>query len=230
MNDPHLNLIQLHISIRDIEVPQRMRDLPLSKRGFPVPRFVQWVDGEPEFRIMDHGFLVSCLREGRCWICGDKLGAYRTYVAGPMCGVNRTSGEPPSHRECAIYAAKACPFLARPHARRRDAGLPEEVEVLAGKGIMRNPGVAMLWTTKGTKTKPDGQGGLLFDIGDPTEVLWIAHGREATRAEVMESIRTGLPILERAAEEGGPSDVRALKRMLDHFTRYVPNEVEEGQQ
>jgi hypothetical protein len=172
---------------------------------------------------MDHAFLIRCLRSSLCWTCGERLSGHRTYVAGPMCGVNRTSAEPPSHRDCAIYAAKACPFLSRPKARRRDAGLPEAAKVPAGVGIARNPGVAMLWTTKGTKTKPDGRGNLLFDIGDPVEVLWIAEGREATREEVLESVRTGLPSLEDMAQQGGPLDVAMLRRMTKDFMRYVPS-------
>lgn len=207
----------MHHSIKDIPLPSRMQGLPLSKRGYPVPWFVQWIDGEPEFRVMDHRKLLRAYHESRCWICGGKLGAMRAYVAGPMCGVNRTSGEPPSHRDCAIYGATACPFLTRPHMRRREAGLPEEAVEPAGTAIKRNPGVAMVWVTKGTKTKPDGRGGTLFDIGDPEEVLWFAEGKPATRAEVEESIRTGLPILQEMATEGGPKAERALAEMVAEF-------------
>jgi hypothetical protein len=33
------------------------------------------------------------------------------------------SAEPPSHRECAEYAVRACPFLTRPLAVRNERGL-----------------------------------------------------------------------------------------------------------
>jgi hypothetical protein len=32
------------------ELPLRMRGLPLDERGYPVPWFVAWIDGKPEFR------------------------------------------------------------------------------------------------------------------------------------------------------------------------------------
>lgn len=42
-----------------------------------------------------------------------------------------------------------------------------------------------------------GQGGTLFDIGEPTEVWWWCEGRDATQAEVLASIESG-ELLERA--------------------------------
>jgi hypothetical protein len=50
-------------------MPARMRDLPLDERGYPVPWFVAWVDGKPEFRAMDRHKFVTAIREKRCWVC-----------------------------------------------------------------------------------------------------------------------------------------------------------------
>lgn len=183
-------------------MPPRVASLP-RERGFPVPWFVGWVDeagnevppgkGRAEFRAIGGGRIEQALATGRCWICGHSLGRFRVYVAGPMCGVNRISAEPPSHRDCAIYAAQACPFLARPHARRRENGLPSELEEAPGVALKRNPGVAMLWVTEAqTRRRADH----LFPLPAPSEVLWYAHGRTATRAEVQESVESGLPSLE----------------------------------
>jgi len=209
-------------------LPARIAALPVH-RGYPVPWFVQWMrdgqgtdpgDGEPEFRIMDSRKLARAVLEHRCWVCGDRLGARRAYTVGPMCAVNRTSAEPPSHRECAIFSAVACPFLSRPHMRRREAGRPEEAVKPAGDMIERNPGVALVWITRGTRTKRDPDGGILFDIGDPLEVLWYAEGRPATRAEVLASIESGLPLLaEVAAEEGAE---KVLARMAERALALVP--------
>ena len=74
-----------------------------------------------------------------------------------------------------------------------------------------------LWTVHG-----DGQGGLLFDIGDPKEALWFARGREATRDEVLASINSGLPILRGMAGEEGEDAVAELERMHARALEYVP--------
>ena len=180
----------------DIEMPKAISKLPVD-RGFPVPWFVQWENGKPDFRIIDQAKLVKAVNERRCWICGGLIHSTNAaYVAGPMCAINQTSAEPPSHVTCAVYAAKACPFLARPHMVRREAGLPEEAIVPAGVGIMRNPGVAMVWIVKGPlHLKEDGNGNHLCHLQDPVDVLWYAEGREATREEVLASIESGIPLL-----------------------------------
>src|SRR5262245_2742625 len=94
-------------------VPERMRKLPLH-RGYPVPWFVEWIEGVPDFRIMDGRKLVRAVKEKRCWVCGELMGSYLAFTIGPMCAVNRISAEPPSHRECASFSARGCPFLTRP--------------------------------------------------------------------------------------------------------------------
>lgn len=47
-------------------LPARMRDLPIDDRGYPVPWFVAWVDGKPEFRAMDQEKFIRALREKLC--------------------------------------------------------------------------------------------------------------------------------------------------------------------
>jgi hypothetical protein len=97
-----------------------MRHLPIDERGYPVPWFVAWLpDGKPEFRAMDRTKWFRAIREKLCWVCGGKLGVNVCFVAGPMCGINRTSSEPPSHLECARYSSRNCPFLNNPRMVRR---------------------------------------------------------------------------------------------------------------
>jgi hypothetical protein len=207
---------------RDVPMPDRVAGLPRDRRGVPVPWFVAWVDGEPEFRVMDPAKLRRALHESRCWVCGGRLGALRAYVIGPMCAINRTSAEPPSHRACAEYSARACPFLTTPGRRRRERGLPEDLVEGAGIALKRNPGVAGVWVTRGTQTKSDRAGGLLFAIGEPVLVLWFAEGRRATRAEVLESIASGLPALQEVADAQGPRAMRALERMTKAALKFLP--------
>lgn len=212
----------------DIEVPPSIARLPVH-RGFPVPWFVKWEDEEPDFRILDNEKLARALKRRLCWVCGGMiLERNAAYVAGPMCAINRTSSEPPSHVRCAVYAAKACPFLSRPRMRRREAGLPPEAEVPAGVGIMRNPGVAMVWVIEGSvRLKGDGRGNHLCHLHDPVRVEWYAEGRVATRAEVEASIESGLPLLLEAAglteEDAGWLDAqRELGERREDVERLLP--------
>lgn len=180
-------------------LPPRMAGLPIDHRGFPVPWFVAWVDGEPDHRVVDPKKLQAAVGLGRCWICGGPLGSFKTFTLGPMCCVTRANSEPPSHIECARYAAQACPFLTRPHAKRREAGLPDDLRPAAGLPLDRNPGVVGLWTTKRyTTSRVHGVGanpGVLFRLGDPESLEFWAEGRSAKREEVIASVVSGLPTL-----------------------------------
>lgn len=202
------------------ELPERMRSLPTS-RGYPVPFFVAWVNGEADFRVFDGEKLHACVLFDLCWLCGQKLGTWKTFVVGPMCIINRTSSEPPSHKDCAIFAAKACPFLTRPKARRREADLPEGRKDPAGEMCGRNPGCIVVWTTRKVGMFSDGKGGRLFELGDPTETLWFTEGRPSTREEVDTSINTGLPFLMELAEQDGQGAVAELHRLVKRAEQYL---------
>ena len=52
-------MTELNASIRDITISRRMRRLPVSPRGFPVPWFVAWLGGVPDFRCIGLGKLVK---------------------------------------------------------------------------------------------------------------------------------------------------------------------------
>lgn len=204
-------------------LPKRIAALPRDKRGYPVPWFVQWIHGEPEFRIADRRKVPLCINERRCWTCGEPIGRELTFVLGPMCSINRISAEPASHAECALFAVQACPFLSRPEMVRRENGLPPQAALDNGPGvaIARNPGAIALWATRDYTLVRD-QGGVLFRVGEPLRVRWFAEGRAATRAEVEHSIETGLPILQEMAESQGVEAVMALKSMYHAALRYLP--------
>lgn len=186
-----------------------------------MPWFVADVDGEPDFRIVRPGGTAIAWSQGRCWVCGGSLGKFKTFLIGPMCAINRVSAEPPSHRECADWSARACPFLSRPHAKRRDHDKPEGTVEPAGVMLARNPGVALAWTTRNPR-KRRVPNGVLFNIGDPTDVRWYAHGRAATREEVLESIESGYPTLRELAAQDGPAAIPMLEAMRERVMAYVP--------
>jgi hypothetical protein len=210
--------------------PPSMQFLPKDHRGYVVPFFVAWIDGKPDFRILDPQKMRRCVHERLCWLCGGPL-KERTvaYVIGPMCAINRTSAEPPSHVECGEYAAKVCPFLTMPKAQRREANVPGACLAPAGEMIRRNPGVALVWVTRDrlkpfAAPRPDGKRGTLFDVGEPIKTLWFAEGRPATRAEVLASIESGLPLLLEVAKSDREGALAELERRRVDAMQYLPAE------
>lgn len=201
-------------------IPPPITRLPVA-RGYPVPWFVAKVDGVYDFRIIKPGAVMRAFTHHLCWICGETLGPWVTFVAGPMCAVNRNSAEPPSHRECAEWSAIACPFLTRPHMVRRDNDIPEAAHETDGLMLRRNPGVAMCWHT--TRSRFKKRAGLqLFDIGNPYDVTWYAEGRTATREEVLASFESGLPALQELADAQGKAAQKRLVKLTTRAMRYVP--------
>jgi hypothetical protein len=218
-------------SIRaDIAAPPRlMEKLPIDARGYPVPWFVDWIRGEPEFRAMDIRKFKAAIKDRLCWTCGNPLFREEIFVIGPMCAINRISSEPPSHRECAEYAAKSCPFLTKPHMHRRtDDTFEAGRKPSPGVMVERNPGVTLLWYTRRhelqrVKDRPGAADGVLFRIGSPFKLEWYSRGREATRAEVLEAIRTGLPLLyQAAAKYDGPEGIRHLEAQTAAAMKLIP--------
>ncbi len=206
-----------------VDMPARMRDLPCSKAGYPVPWFVAWIDGEPDFRVVGPWKVEAAMTGGLCWVCGYgfRPPEDRAFVIGPMCAVNRVSAEPPSHEDCATWSAVNCPFLSNPNMVRREKHLPDGTAHPPGTMIARNPGVACVWVTRyrGYRTEP-AHDGWLFRPGDPVRVGWYAEGRPATREEVLASISSGTPILAEACR--GEEEAAELARMLDTVLEYVP--------
>lgn len=172
---------------------------------------------------MDPTKFVRAIKEKLCWVCGQRLGVHYSFVAGPMCGINRTSSEPPSHHECAVWSAVNCPFLSNPRMVRRE---DEEInnqrlrDNAAGFAITRNPGVAMIWNTRQYEVFKT-ENGYLIQMGEPESVEWFANGRPATRNEVVDSVASGLPNLRRFAEmeTGG---LQALLEAREEFQKWLP--------
>lgn len=206
------------------EPPPRIANLKKDHRGYPVPWFVHWATRRrPDFRVIRQNGRERALGGPLCWICGGKLGVHRVFVIGPMCVVNRVTMEPPSHRECAEYAAIACPFLAKPRMRRLPTDDLGETHV-AGLMIERNPGVTCLYETRDYRPfkTGDGKDDWLIQLGKPQRIDFWREGRPATRAEVMESIDSGLPALMALAREEGPEAIFELGRMTGEALKLLP--------
>jgi len=209
---------------QSIPIPARIARLPVCPvRQVPVPWFVAWIDGKPEFRMAHGAKRATALNQNRCWVCGSNLGGERVFVAGPMCVVNRVSAEPPVHLECGEYSARACPFLSKPHMVRREAGRPEGNDP-PGHMIARNPGCVAVVHSLGFRLVPDGKGQQLIDMGTFARVDWWDEGRPATRDEVLAAVEGGLPALHALAVKQGPAAEKELGRMVMAAEQWWPTE------
>jgi hypothetical protein len=182
-----------------------------DKHGRVIPWFVACAeDGTPDHRVVRTSALRDAIRFDLCWICGQHRGSWGTFVIGPAAAVTRIAPEPPCHRGCAAYAPLACPHLRTPEMQRRDRNLPEDRTTPGGTMLLHNPGVTALWTTRRWRVlRADG---VVFELGEPSEVKWYHRGRPATRAEVLESIDTGMPALLADAQKRGSRAVAQLER------------------
>ena len=133
-----------------IPVPAAVAARPRDARGFPVLAITPWRDGQPQFGFTSTERVLVCAVERRCAICGLPLRpgeAWRVVGADEAVaildaldrGVEYANAaptvEPPGHRACMLYSAMACPFLARPNARRgRDVTIGD---LTVGRGDAR---------------------------------------------------------------------------------------------
>lgn len=205
-------------------LPDRIKNLPIDKRGYPIPWFViKMPDGTRDFRIADQNKRVMAVRQRLCWICGGKLGRNIAFVIGPMCAVNRNTSEPGCHRDCAIFATTACPFLTRPMAKYREAGLPEEKMMPTG-ALPWNPGACAIWITESYRPYRAGKGpsDWLIAVGPPVEVLWYCEGKPATRQQILDCFDKRLFLLHDVAKQEGPAAENALKKMVDKTMELLP--------
>lgn len=207
---------------RAVPKPPQIAKLPTNRVGYPIPWFVDRTadspEGDPDFRVADNRKLLDARRFSRCWVCGQPRGRWGSFVVGPMCAINRTSAEPPCHAECAVYSARVCPFLITPRMVRRESGTEGYAEP-AGIMLRRNPGVTLVYPSRSFSwyRAHAGNGGMVYDLGDPVGATWWAEGRPATLAEVVESITTGLPALQDVARAEGPLAVIELGRLHAAF-------------
>jgi hypothetical protein len=204
------------------QFPPRIAKLPVDKRGYPVPWFVAFIDGEPDFRVMDPDKLVRAVKERLCWVCGERLGTHLAFVIGPMCAITHTTAEPPLHRGCAEFSVQTCPFLINPHQKRNAKAAKCEVSEPGGIMLKRNPGVSVVWMTHSYNVWRPEEGGVLFRVGEPEQVYFYAEGRPASRHEVVASIESGFHHLLELAQAEGSEAVEALMQAKSVAYKLLP--------
>lgn len=79
--------------------------------GMPVPAFIKWVDGKPNFRQIDEQQYMRHYQYRLCAICGTKLGLSCYWLGGEACMASHEFINGAMHRECAELSIRWCPFL-----------------------------------------------------------------------------------------------------------------------
>ncbi len=105
--------------------PASIAALPVDERGYPVPYFVKYIDGVPDFRVVDHPKIVRATNERKCFICGSALNQTFHFAMGPRSAIFKQTNHGPSHKDCIEYSLETCPFILYPNAQRRRAALPD---------------------------------------------------------------------------------------------------------
>jgi len=219
------------VTTTELPVPSNMAHLPRDRRGYIVPWFVAWLDvvdeygttrRQPDFRVIDNRRLIEAMQLGRCWLCGTQRGRFQSYVIGPMCAINRVSGEPGSHLACAEYAVRACPFMVNPDRHRGEAHIPEGA-YMSEYHNPANPGVNLIWTSRNGHPMRAPDGNVLFDIGHPEHVEWYCRGRPATHTESMNALLRGAAFLREQAQQEGDDARLALEAQIPVAMRLVPD-------
>lgn len=206
-------------------LPARIKSLPIDARGYPTPWFVYTnKDGTRDFRVADANKRAIAVRVGKCWICGEQMGKFLSFVIGPMCAINRNTSEPACHRDCAVFSVKACPFMVLGTEYRR-ANVPEGWR-MPPHMIDGNPGAAAIWTTLGAAPyyiNPKNRSeGWLIRLGDPVDVMWFKSGRPATREEIMDCIGKRIHNLQELAAVEGSAATSELQKAVDGVMHLLP--------
>jgi|SRR5580765_70481 len=123
-----------------MEIPKFLEHMPVYQ-GLPVPHTVMWVDGKPDFRVIDHSRVQDCVMNRLCAICGRKMGEYLWFVGGPK-SLEESSlfVDPPQHEKCARFALEVCPFLSGKVTKHNDTRpLPKVKEFAIKENCLMTP-------------------------------------------------------------------------------------------
>jgi hypothetical protein len=196
------------INVPTAKVPPRMAKLP-HYEGVPIPWYVQWLDengghakpgeGIHDLDAVDGVKYTRCCAVPRCWLCGERRSRQGVFFLTAANVIGRVGAEPPSHNDCAEYAAQT--YLA-----------PD--------------GVICLWQSSRFLPFHSGRGILFRLIGDADHADWWTEGRRASHEEAHASMASHYALLLQAAREEGWREVRQLHWQYTKAIKFLPEEEE----
>lgn len=141
-----------------------------------IPYFAIIKDGIPDFRVVDEVKRHAAVYDRLCWICGNPMPqGLIAFIGGERSVQNRSFIDPASHVECAMYAAKVCPYLNG--ERRQYAKTPSRVEKDPAFEHMKVeqhvPRRLAIYLTARYWIKPY-QGSFLIEADKARQIIWDA--------------------------------------------------------
>lgn len=101
-------------------------------KGFPVPYVLGWSgEGAPDFKVVDPATVAKCLKYRLCGLCGLSMRPPVAFLGGPRSAESGLYLDPPSHPDCAEYAARVCPHYAGGKGYADAAHLPDRESYVA---------------------------------------------------------------------------------------------------
>lgn len=126
-------------------IPPRLAGRPVF-RGMAVPYIVKILDdGTPDFKIQEEAIRVECLVRKKCALCGQPLDEEFVFIGGASCAKQGLFIDPANHEECALYAAAACPFLAKGTGYAKN---PKNADAIIEIVSDKRPKVMILYYTR----------------------------------------------------------------------------------
>jgi len=105
----------------NFEIPKELQHLKVDERGYPIPFFVPYHEGKPNFRFTDMAKIIECVEHNKCGVCGKKLYKDYSYIITGKVGMgNRVSSDAAMHRACAEFALISCPHMYYEKAERKE--------------------------------------------------------------------------------------------------------------
>lgn len=147
------------------QIPDFLKHLKVDQRGYPIPFFVAYVNGKPDFRMLDPAKYKYCLEQNLCSICGKKhVPKNYFFITGPIGLANGVHSDCPMHRGCAEYSLQICPHLYFEKAKRNDRGELVKIaaETTGAAGIKEKPSELFLIRADKYKTIPGPHNGILI--------------------------------------------------------------------
>lgn len=158
-----------------ISKPPNIAALPVDARGYPVPFFAMWIDGKPDFRVVNPQAVFECATAHKCFVCGQKMKGMFTFVGGPKSMEHHHFTDGPTHKDCAEYALQTCPFLAIPTFAYNRAPILNAVvnEIVTTE---RQEKIGQGLTAEFTMVSQRGH--VLFQAGRWLQLKWWQEGKE----------------------------------------------------
>jgi hypothetical protein len=156
-----------------IEIPQFLSHLK-THGGYPVPFVQMWIDGKPDFRVVDPVKTTRCVHEQLCAICGFKLRELCYFIGGDLCKQNHLFTDPGMHEQCAEFSTRACAFLSGKKPKYSDRSVSENLARVEQMAASVRPKHIYIFETRTKKCKlVDVEGSPMIQAGPWSRIVEI---------------------------------------------------------